>query len=256
MKNFTKILIKKSFRELADLFGPTAIPSVAQKNWSKASEVQWKYFQENPQYFDNRAFDSTAAQKQFILGRALEYSEQYEKVNYPFLNLFFKEDLRHKKVLHIASGIFADLLPYVEDKGLEYYLEDPLLKLLDQKMGYYSLFSKLCKDFCSLTAENIGEYYQDQFFDYVICHNVLNHTYGPEQILDNIYSKLKIGGKIYLHHIDQDVEGTHPLRINKRQLLKYFQKKDLIPEYQSDYFYKNKVKKRHSFVLKKMGDSI
>jgi ubiquinone/menaquinone biosynthesis C-methylase UbiE len=221
-------------RGLLDHFESNEIPAVDEAKWKSSLTVQWDWFHEKDKYLGQlRGLTEPSDIKSRLLAVCQEKLHRHDAEGFPLLELLTSEKLENRKILHLASGIYASLLPVVRTHGFEYYLEDPLLDKIDETIPYRAMLQDEVRDFCSLPAEQIHERYPDGTFDIVLCLNVLNHTCQPQRILDNIVKVLKPGGRLFVHHIDQPAIGSHPLRIIRRQLEGYFSAKGLSIEFEN-----------------------
>ena len=231
----------------------SSLPSVNKERWEQTLKTQWDCFSSSDSYLGQIKRIRTDDERRVkILDVCQERLAEYPKYAYPFLEWLELSQLCGTRVLHVASGIYADLLPLTIQRNFKYYLEDQLLDRVDEEIGYKSLFRREVADYCSLPAEKIGSYYEAASFDTILCHNVLNHTCNPEAILDNLVKLLKPNsGRLFLHHIDQPAHGSHPVRIIRKQLEAYFSRNGLSVVVQSHYSYPDRYKRRHSYLLKR-----
>ena len=195
---------------------------VSNKKWQNALNKEFKMFSNSNDY----AFHKIKYKTDFSEIRALLYDEAkgflltYERLCYPFTAMFkafVKQE--HPKVLQLAVGVTPELVHLVEELGIDYYVEDPLFPEIFQSVDLKAVFKKEIKEFCNLPAETMWKEYQE-FFDVIVCHNVLNHTRDPGKVIDSMSKMLKPEGLIFDFTMRQPSGSSHPGIIGRRALIR------------------------------------
>lgn len=238
---------------IGDFLLPSRLPLASLQDWEQALSLEWRMFQERPVYLKKFTDCHTPEQvREVLLAEAHTRLEEYNRVGYPFADLFRSLRLTSdRRVLQIAAGVFSELLPLVEENPFRLYLEDPLFDSILSHVDLRSAWGKAVVEYCTLPAERLQEQYSADSFDVVVANNVLNHTYDPEHVLDQIIVVAKPAGTVFLHHIDQPEGYQHPVRVVRRQIANYLSRQGVEVVFQSDFVYPDRPKKRHSWMFRR-----
>jgi len=195
--------------------------TVPMGKWEKALDTQFDIFSKHEQYpfykiKDNKDISEV---RSILLAEAQSFLDTYQKLGYPFRALFKELVAKKARVLQLAVGACPELIQMTEELELDYYVEDPLFPKILQSVDLRKVFSKDIKGFCALTAEDMWPEYPE-FFDAIVCHNVLNHTHAPKKVIDSMFRMLKPGGLIFDFTMRQGTGDSHPGMIGQSALLR------------------------------------
>ena len=194
---------------------------VSDKNWKSALEAQFQIFstRENYPFYKIKDKRDISEIRRILFDEAKVFLDTYESLGYPFVALFKKFITRDAKVLQLAVGACPELVHLAKKLRFSYYVEDPLFPKIFKSVDLREVFKDEIKGFCDLPAETMWVEYQ-RFFDIIVCHNVLNHTYDPGKVIDSISKMLKDGGLVFDFTMRQPARGSHPGLIGHSALIR------------------------------------
>jgi SAM-dependent methyltransferase len=153
------------------------------KNWSEAQKRE-KEFWESIYVEQKNDIDSY---QRIDTEKSISFAEKILS-----RHQLLKENLSLMKVLDVGCG------PYGIIKGLFHGRGDSMLSLygIDPLMDTYRSFNSLPRDPSVCLFSGVGESlpFDDGFFDYIFCTNVLDHVNDPELVLGEIARALNNGG--------------------------------------------------------------
>ena len=103
------------------------------------------------------------------------------------------------KVLDVGSGPMTIIGRY-EEKNLQITACDPLADAYNDLMEKYGVEPHVRPVFAD--CENLSIFFEHNYFDAVLCHNALDHSYNPLQGILQMTQVVKSGGCILLHHYE------------------------------------------------------
>lgn len=153
---------------------------------------------------------------------------RYHKKNYI---KYFKEDIskiRNKNFLETGagSGIHTTILSIITQKNKNVIHSIDLLPSNIKKINKFKRIYKL-KNVKSYQHNLLNKIKTNTFYDYVCCHNWVQHTPKPEKCLMNIFDKIKEGGKFYISTYHENF-FRFTITFIARQIIKNKKKKILI----------------------------
>lgn len=194
---------------------------VSRKSWRKALDVQFQIFSTNENYSFYRIKDirDMSEVRRIVFSKAKAFLNSYEKLGYPFTAMFKELMTENAKVLQLAAGACPEIVHLVKELNFDYYVEDPLFPRVFSSIDLREVFKEEIKGFCDLPAETMWAEYQE-FFDVIVCHNVLNHTYDPGKVIDSMSKMIKPDGLVFDFTMRQFVGYSHPGIIGHRALIR------------------------------------
>lgn len=210
--------------------------TVSNKKWKSAIDSQFQVFTEEENYPFHKIKDigDIAKVREILFKEAKSFINEYERLGYSFTAMFKSILRKNDKVLQLAVGSCPELVYLVKDLQFDYYVEDPLFPEIFKSIDLREVFKDEIKEFCDLPAETMGGKYPN-YFDIIVCHNVLNHTYNPGKVLDSIYQMLKGGGYVFDLTMRQASGSSHPGIIGRRALIKGYMKRKFEVIYSGTY---------------------
>ena len=125
-----------------------------------------------------------------LLNIALRDEEHVQKLNYPDSDRF------NKLVRRYTSGSLLDvgclnspICAEMKARYPEYYFY-----ALDHAGDVVNHFQKLCPQVNYVCSDCYAMPFKDEFFDYMVAAEILEHLDHPEKLIDEIYRLLKPGG--------------------------------------------------------------
>lgn len=196
--------------------------TVSERKWQGALDTQFQIFSTHENYpfykiEDNR--DYLPRVRSILFDEAKAFLDTYEKLGYPFTAMFKELMTENAKVLQLAIGACPELVHLVKELNFDYYVEDPLFPKIFRSVDLREVFKEEINGFCDLPAETMWAEYQG-FFDGIVCHNVLNHTYNPGKVIDSISKMLKPSGIVFDFTMRQGSGSSHPGIIGHRALIR------------------------------------
>jgi SAM-dependent methyltransferase len=138
-----------------------------------------------------------------------------------------------KRLLEVGcgpQGFSAGLVQLAKKQPETHVIVDPLL----HKYQQFSTFSLFGKKTIKITALGEDLPVPSDFFDIVVCQNVLDHVYKPLTVVDEIHRTLKKGGValISVHTVPslfkpfgpviRKIDNNHPYHFTRRKVLCLF----------------------------------
>ena len=134
----------------------------------------------------------------------MEENKYPANVDINLINLFQRQCNQEEfKVLEIGcnSGYNLKALYDIYPKA-EYYGLDSNQTAIEQAQEFFpeaTFFHCNMEENISISKRGVFKYlFKDNFLDYILLPNVLEHFYDPETVLNKIYTKLKPEGKLLL----------------------------------------------------------
>lgn len=116
---------------------------------------------------------------------------------------FITQELRSEKIaeaLEVGIGPLGVGVLGMQEPGFRISAVDPLervsLNILDPALNTYVLALQQKITYQRSQGESLP--FDDESFDFVCCHNVIDHAQNPISILENIFRVLKKGRSLYL----------------------------------------------------------
>jgi len=169
------------------------IPRFTNSSYAKNFGDQWN--EHNEDQFDNR------------LGDYEHLKRSHDTLQLPFPHNL--ENIKDKFVLEAGSGNgrFTDVLINYGSKVCTFDLShsvDALEYNLKKNKNYKN-------NLLSISQANILKMpYQKEFFDYVICLHVLQHTPSPEASIKKLWQMVKPGGYLVIDHYRLKIKSLYP----------------------------------------------
>lgn len=185
---------------------------------------EWKVYQKRELKYWQDHYDS---------GHYPDYKDSFSRVLSRFdidADYFSK-----KKLLEIGcgpQGFSASLVQLAEKQPETHIIVDPLL----DKYQRFSTFSLFGKETIKIAALGEDIPVPSDFFDIVVCQNVLDHVYEPSIVVDEIYRTLKKDGValISVHTFSpffrifrpvvKRLDRNHPHHFTNKHVLSLFSK--------------------------------
>lgn len=235
---------KLAFLKLMGMYAPWVIPlgqkmslalklpfqdrylyKVSGKNWQTSLDFQFDKFSLRPRmpmYKALKAKEEGASideLRELLFVEAKSFHTTYKKLGYPFVEMFREFSPPKPRVMQLAVGSCPEMTYLVKELDFEYYIEDPLFSQIFKVVDLREIFKNEVAGFCSLPAEEMWKDYPE-FFDVIVSHNVLNHTYDPGRVIDSVAKMVKKGGLVFDFTIRQPSVGSHPGMIGQKALLR------------------------------------
>ncbi len=123
------------------------------------------------------------------------------------------------KILDVGAGPLSVVGKVHGERRIELRACDPLADLYNILLVESDVKPTVTTEFA--TAEDLSVFFEESYFDVVYCQNALDHSFEPVRAIIEMLRVLKVGGRIALHHYENEAEkenysGFHQFNFKKQ----------------------------------------